>query len=612
VSGNLTTAVLMATAAADDGGSAAALPWEGGIVLDRALAQVGGFGLADVRVITRPEFEAALRESAERAGATLHVCDNPGEDLAEIAEIASSADGGLVLAVADLIVHRSALEGLLVNPSIVTGVLATGIGSGGVFGFRGRNQRGRLVSAASAYHSLAGAKMTCLGVLKVSGAENDALVETARELAEIMSGPLPGGWEREFESKQEQWRLALGRLALKAERWAAREALDAAGRSSEELPPLEPEEYTRRRRELALSLPPQQDLDFRLRTAAIREDVVSLILVGLIRRSVHMGAIYVRGFFWSRALSRSAIDRAALAYEEADEEKVLLKSAVKGSDGFFTTFFVSTWSRYLARWAARIGLTPNQVTVVSLCVGIAAAAAFATGERTGYVIGAVVLYLAFVLDCVDGQLARYTRSFSKFGAYLDSIFDRSKEYIAFAGLGIGAGSAEVWVLAAAALTLQVMRHSFDFSFGATDRQSIAETEQPPVTQAPDAGLAHTRMKARGTLEPRLGALEERPPSEAELREAAEDADDDGDEEERTLLQRILGGWRLLNRIPGLIWVKKMAAFPIGERFAVICVTVAFFDPRTSFIVLLSWGGFALLYTSAGRALRTLIRLRAAR
>ncbi len=53
----------------------------------------------------------------------------------------------------------------------------------------------------------------------------------------------------------------------------------------------------------------------------------------------------------------------------------------------------------------------------------------------------------------------------------------------------------------------------------------------------------------------------------------------------------------------------MAAFPIGERFAVICITAALWTPRTTFIVLLSWGGFALLYTSTGRLLRTIAQWR---
>src|SRR5205085_1385778 len=130
--------------------------------------------------------------------------------------------------------------------------------------------------------------------------------------------------------------------------------------------------------------------------------------------------------------------RALTSAATQNEERARLEASVKASDGFFTTFFVSPYSKYIARWAARRGLTPNQVTLTSAAVGALAAAAFATGHRPGLVVGAILLQAAFTLDCVDGQLARYTRAFSRFGAWLDSIFDRTKEYLVYAGLAIGA------------------------------------------------------------------------------------------------------------------------------------------------------------------------------
>ena len=69
---------------------------------------------------------------------------------------------------------------------------------------------------------------------------------------------------------------------------------------------------------------------------------------------------YARRLYWTRPLST---DDAALAEQEIaeiDEDRVLLDSAVKGADGFFTTFFVSPYSRYIARWAAHRGFTPTR------------------------------------------------------------------------------------------------------------------------------------------------------------------------------------------------------------------------------------------------------------
>jgi hypothetical protein len=64
---------------------------------------------------------------------------------------------------------------------------------------------------------------------------------------------------------------------------------------------------------------------------------------------------------------------------------------------------------------------------------------------------------------------------------------------------------------------------------------------------------------------------------------------------------------VLDRAKALQWVKRMILFPIGERFAAISITAALFEPRVTFIVLLAWGGFAALYATIGRLLRSFSR-----
>jgi hypothetical protein len=51
----------------------------------------------------------------------------------------------------------------------------------------------------------------------------------------------------------------------------------------------------------------------------------------------------------------------------------------------------------------------------------------------------------------------------------------------------------------------------------------------------------------------------------------------------------------------------MIAFPIGERFAAISLTAALWGPRTTFVVLLAWGGVAFAYSHGGRVLRSVAR-----
>jgi hypothetical protein len=299
-----------------------------------------------------------------------------------------------------------------------------------------------------------------------------------------------------------------------------------------------------------------------------------------VRAGVGVSPVYLRRLFWARPLSAGTADEVADRFAAADVDRALLDSAVKGTDGFFTTFFVSPYSKHVARWAARHGLTPNQVTTFAMLLGALAAAAFATGERWGLVAGAIVLQLSFTADCVDGQLARYSGRFSRTGAWLDSVFDRAKEYLAYAGLAIGAARMgdDVWLLACAAITLQTVRHTADFSFLVT-RGEAGPIRQPPLEQPLDETAAADAARAAG-----------RPVASPDR---------------RPLATRTLHAWKRLDRLPAIVWLKRMAPFPIGERFAVISLTAALFTPRVTFIVLLAWGGFALVYGQTGRILRSI-------
>ncbi len=66
-------------------------------------------------------------------------------------------------------------------------------------------------------------------------------------------------------------------------------------------------------------------------------------------------------------------------------------------------------------------VTPNQVTYVSVLLGIVSGLAFAQGTPVGMFWGGVCLELSLVLDCVDGQLARATGLSSEWGRLLDGI-----------------------------------------------------------------------------------------------------------------------------------------------------------------------------------------------
>ncbi|MFC4584768.1 CDP-alcohol phosphatidyltransferase family protein [Sphaerisporangium corydalis] len=307
------------------------------------------------------------------------------------------------------------------------------------------------------------------------------------------------------------------------------------------------------------------------------DDLTELLVLGLVRRGVSVGIRGRRDLFFSRVGDQAEADTAVAAMSEIDEDRARLNNAVKGADGFFTTYFVSTYSRFIARWAARRGLTPNQVTLISIALGVLSALSFATGTRPGAVAGGLLIYFAFVFDCVDGQVARYARQFGVLGAWLDATFDRAKEYIVFAGLAVGslvAGQGDVWTLALVALSVQSVRHLLDFSFGAANRR------KPPN---PLPTLA-------------LSAADDRPLRDAlEVRRASRS----------TGVRGLLKLWTKAGRFRAVHWARKMIVFPIGERFAAIAITAALFEPRITFLTLVIWGGIAFMYTLTGRLMRSL-------
>ncbi|MDP9392765.1 MAG: DUF5941 domain-containing protein, partial [Actinomycetota bacterium] len=249
------------------------------------------------------------------------------------------------------------------------------------------------------------------------------------------------------------------------------------------------------------------------------------------------------------ATDRAQREQARHRVAAVDEDDVRLRSAVKTRDSAFTTFLVAPYSRYAARWCAGHGLTPNQVTAASLAVALLAAGVCATGTRAGYVTGALLLQVSFVLDCVDGQLARYTLRFSTVGAWLDAVFDRVKEYAVFAGLAIGSARAgePVWTLAATAVAFQTVRHMLHFGYTEASCRVDGRTTGPPVLRLLD------------------------------------------------------------DRAPWAVWVRRLAILPIGERWALISLTTAVFRPRVVFLVMLAAGTFALAYAAAGRVVRSVRR-----
>jgi CDP-alcohol phosphatidyltransferase len=100
--------------------------------------------------------------------------------------------------------------------------------------------------------------------------------------------------------------------------------------------------------------------------------------------------------------------------------------------------------------AIRLGLTPHPITVAALVSSLAGSVLIGTGQRTCFVSGVVLLYLAFWVDHVDGQVARWRGMASLDGTYLDYLMHHTANLaLGFAlGYGLAARSGDPrWTIA---------------------------------------------------------------------------------------------------------------------------------------------------------------------
>ena len=80
---------------------------------------------------------------------------------------------------------------------------------------------------------------------------------------------------------------------------------------------------------------------------------------------------------------------------------------------------------------ARVGLSPNALTVFGFLISLGVAWVLSTGH---FFLGGFLVLFSGAMDFLDGALARATGRSSRFGAFLDSTLDRFSEAVLFLGL----------------------------------------------------------------------------------------------------------------------------------------------------------------------------------
>lgn len=90
-----------------------------------------------------------------------------------------------------------------------------------------------------------------------------------------------------------------------------------------------------------------------------------------------------------------------------------------GRESVFIDVYVCLLSPIFTKIAVRHRLLPNTVTIGMILSGIIGAFFFWMPYSICKIVGIIFIHLWFILDCSDGEVARATKTFSKWGKELD-------------------------------------------------------------------------------------------------------------------------------------------------------------------------------------------------
>jgi hypothetical protein len=294
---------------------------------------------------------------------------------------------------------------------------------------------------------------------------------------------------------------------------------------------------------------------------------LDLLLVALVRATVRVDAVELVEAPFARSEDDTVRAETTKALSKIKIPMLRLQLANRANDGFFSVFFLRRVSKLLTWAAVKIGATPNQVTIASFAIGLYGAFLFAQGDTWSLIGGAILLQVSIIVDCVDGEIARYTRKFSELGAWLDAITDRVKEYAVFLGLAYGAfvhNGQNLWVLAAVLMAIQTFRHLSDYNFSQVVKARAAEEMPVPVDFMAEWDGVTAQIEA---LDP--------------------------DDEHAFTKKRIR------------YWLGKIVIFPIGERWLAISFTAAVGGALFTFTALPLLALFSMVWVYRVRISKTL-------
>jgi phosphatidylglycerophosphate synthase len=119
----------------------------------------------------------------------------------------------------------------------------------------------------------------------------------------------------------------------------------------------------------------------------------------------------------------------------------IYRQSKKQRDNFWTEWVSRPPAALLVYLLRHTPVTPNQVSFLAITVAAAGCVTLIVWRTwLGLIVGGLILQLAYVVDCVDGQLARIKSMSSPVGALLDFMLDEVKAFMV-----IGATAARLYL-----------------------------------------------------------------------------------------------------------------------------------------------------------------------
>ena len=143
-------------------------------------------------------------------------------------------------------------------------------------------------------------------------------------------------------------------------------------------------------------------------------------------------ATLLGGTWWARVTSASVAARV---------EARLFEQLGTAIDTRLDLLLHRRLARPLTRTAVRLGVTPNQLTLLSLLLGLGAAWSLRTASVEHALVALLLYAAAVVLDHADGQVARLTFTESTLGEWLDVVADTLVHAALVVAMGVSAAEA---------------------------------------------------------------------------------------------------------------------------------------------------------------------------